>query len=256
MLIPIKDYNPTRRTAYITIVLISLNILIFLFQSFYSPLGPREHRYFSPLNYHIYSYGMIPREITGRERILIKVPVPVEDVFGNPAGVREFILERTVNPFLTVFYSLFMHGSLLHLLGNMLFLWIFGNNIEDRLGPVIFVLFYLVCGAGASLVHLVFNWSSQVPVIGASGAVSGVMGAYLILFPRAQVKTLVFIFFFITFVDIPAAIFLVVWFVLQLINIGSASHIAWFAHIGGFLLGAFLIRRLTGKSKPGVEIIE
>ena len=239
-----------------TLAIIVINILVFLFQSFYFPAPTGQQGIISPLTYHIYSRGMIPREITSGKPVFIRFPVAVKDAFGNRVGVREYVLKREVNPFLSIFNSLFMHGSLLHLLGNMLFLWIFGNNIEDRLGPLIFLLFYLVCGAGAALIHLLFNWNSQIPVIGASGAVSGVMGAYLILFPRAQVKTLVFIFFFITFVDIPAGVFLVVWFIFQLINIGSASHIAWFAHVGGFLLGAFLIRQIIKKTPPITEIIE
>jgi membrane associated rhomboid family serine protease len=129
----------------------------------------------------------------------------------------------------------------------MVVLWIFGNNIEDKLGPWKFLTFYFICGLGSALVHLLFNWSSVIPIIGASGAIAGVMGAYLILFPKAKIKTLVFVLFFITFIDIPAAVFLILWLVLQFLNIGSSSNIAWFAHIGGFLIGAFMISRVAKK---------
>ena len=135
----------------------------------------------------------------------------------------------------------------------MLFLWIFGNNIEDYLGKTLFVLFYLVSGTGAVLLHVLFNLSSLTPVIGASGAVSGVMGAYLILYPKAKVKTLVFIFIIFTFIDIPAGIFLAVWFIFQFFYTSSGG-IAWLAHVGGFLAGASLIY-LIKKRKPIVEIV-
>lgn len=256
MFIPIKDYNPTQRTCYITIILIILNIFIFLYQSFFTPVPSLNQKNFTPLNYHIVSNGMIPKEITSFTKINFKIPAPVINNSGAIIGYQDYLLKRKINPFLSIIYSIFMHGSILHLLGNILFLWIFGNNIEDQLGPWIFLLFYLICGIGASLIHLVFNWNSLVPVIGASGAVSGIMGAYLILYPKAQIKTLVFILFFITFIDIPAAVFLLIWFILQIINIGSASNIAWFAHIGGFLLGALLVYKITKRSKSKMEIIQ
>ena len=135
-----------------------------------------------------------------------------------------------------------MHGSWLHLLGNMLFLWIFGNNIEDRLGRIKFVFFYLLCGIVASLAHVLFNLDSLVPVIGASGAVSGVMGAYLALFPTARVRTLVFLFILVTTMDIPASVFLVIWFLFQFLSAGGGSGIAWLAHVGGFVLGFLLLK--------------
>lgn len=149
-----------------------------------------------------------------------------------------------------------MHGSLLHLFGNMLFLWIFGNNIEDYLGRLRFLIFYFACGIGASLVHVLFHLNSQVPVIGASGAVSGIMGAYLILYPGARVRTLVFLFFFITFIDIPAFVFLIVWLVFQFFYAGANTGIAWLAHVGGFFIGLFLVKKMRKKHKPIIEIIQ
>jgi membrane associated rhomboid family serine protease len=132
----------------------------------------------------------------------------------------------------------------------MLFLWIFGNNIEDRLGWLRFIVFYLLCGIGASLAHVIFNLNSLIPVIGASGAVSGVMGAYLALFPRARVRTLLFIFVLVTTVDVPAAVFLVIWFLFQFLSAGSGSAIAWLAHVGGFILGYVLVRIFLHGQKP------
>ena len=146
-----------------------------------------------------------------------------------------------------------MSISIMHLLGNMLFLWIFGNNIEDYLGKVLFILFFLVSGTGAAFLHILFNLNSLTPVIGASGAVSGVMGAYLILYPKAKIKTLVFIFIIVTFVDIPAGIFLALWFIFQFFYTSSGG-IAWLAHVGGFIAGVSLIY-LVKRRKPVVELV-
>ncbi len=176
--------------------------------------------------------------------------------WARTAGVSEVVYQRRVSPPLSLFFSLFMHGSWLHLLGNMLFLWIFGNNIEDRLGRIKFIFFYLLCGIGASLTHILFNMNSLIPVIGASGAVSGVMGAYMVLFPHARVRTLVFIFILITTMDIPAAAFLAIWFIFQFLSAGGGSGIAWLAHVGGFILGFLLIKFLVDKKKPVVEILQ
>jgi membrane associated rhomboid family serine protease len=150
-------------------------------------------------------------------------------------------------PLLTLLTSMFLHGSLLHLLGNMLYLWIFGNNIEDRLGPIRFILFYLVCGIAAALTHILFQPGSRIPMIGASGAIAGVLGAYWALFPRARVKTFVFLIFYIAVIPIPAGIVLGLWFLLQVLNVGLGGGVAWFAHIGGFLAGILLIRLALGR---------
>jgi membrane associated rhomboid family serine protease len=146
---------------------------------------------------------------------------------------------------------MFLHGSLFHLLGNMLYLWIFGNNIEDRLGPVRFGLFYVVCGVAAALTHILFEPGSRVPMIGASGAIAGVLGAYAVVFPRARVKTFIFLIFYIDVVAIPAAIVLGLWFLLQILNVGMGGGVAWFAHIGGFLSGIVLIRLALGPGFRG-----
>jgi membrane associated rhomboid family serine protease len=210
MFIPLRDENPTRRFPAITISLIALNIGLFLFQAL-SPQG---------LAHYVQRMGVIPYEISHLESLA--------------EGVR-------LAPPLTLFAAMFLHGSLFHLLGNMLFLWIFGNNVEDFLGPIRFLLFYLVSGLGASLFQVLFSPNSRVPMIGASGAIAGVLGAYLILFPAARVVTLVFLFFFVRLVAIPAAVVLGLWFALQILNVGMGGGVAWFAHIGGFLLGMGLI---------------
>ena len=239
MLFPLKDYNPTRHTAYVTILLIAINVGVFFYQGYIS----RE-----PLNFHIAESAMVPYEISHQENVDLRVG---EDRLG-----RTLVYKRDITPFLSILTSIFMHGSLMHLVGNMLFLWIFGNNIEDHLGKVKFIIFYLVVGVGASLIHVVFNFNSVVPVIGASGAVSGVMGAYLILYPHAKVRTLVFIFIIITFMDIPAYLFLILWFVFQFFYAGSGSGIAWMAHVGGFIIGIILIKLMKNKRRPVIEIIE
>ena len=240
MLFPIKDYNPTTRTAYVTIALIAVNIMIFLYQWGLSQ---------KPFELHIAESALVPYEITHFKN----ADLPL----GKDPWGRTVVYERDISPVFSIFTSIFMHGSLWHLLGNMLFLWIFGNNIEDYLGKFKFILFYLACGAGASLIHVVFYFNSLVPVIGASGAVSGIMGAYLILYPNARVYTLVFIFIFITFVDIPAFVFLIVWFIFQFFYAGSGSSVAWMAHVGGFVIGILLIRWLRKKPrKPIIEFID
>jgi len=237
MFIPIKDYNPTNRTAYVTILFICINVAVFLYQGVFSQ---------KPLAYHVAGSAMVPYEVSHYKNI--PVPLGVDRI-----GRVVYYDGRTINPVLSILTSIFMHGSFLHLLGNMLFLWIFGNNIEDYLGRLRFIFFYLACGIGASLIHILFNLNSTTPVIGASGAVSGVMGAYLILYPHAKVRTLVFLFIFITFVDIPAFIFLIIWFAFQFLYAGGQSSIAWLAHVGGFILGILLIKMM--QRRPRVRLI-
>ena len=153
--------------------------------------------------------------------------------------------------------SMFLHGGWLHLIGNMWFLWIYGDNVEDTLGHLKYLLFYLLCGVAAGLVHMAFNIDSRVPTVGASGAIAGVMGAYVIKFPRSRIVTLVPVFFFLTTVEIPASVILVYWFVVQIFSgvgqIGyshlSQGGVAWFAHVGGFLAGTLLIFALRPSGR-------
>ena len=161
---------------------------------------------------------------------------------GQQAFVYTFGVVPAYFSFVSVLTSMFVHGGLAHIAGNMLFLWIFGDNVEDFYGHFTYLFFYLLCGIGSGLLHVLFNMSSAVPALGASGAISGVMGAYLILYPRSQILTLVFIFL----VPIPAVIILGLWFVMQFLSafgsLGSVTSggVAWWAHVGGFLLGMFI----------------
>jgi membrane associated rhomboid family serine protease len=218
-MIPLKDDVPSYTFPYVTLFIIALNIFVFTYQL---TLGVRGTESF------IYRTAAIPYEITN----LIDI---------RPRSV--------VPPPLTLFTAMFVHGGVLHLAGNMLFLWIFGDNIEDVLGHFKFILFYLGSGVVASMAHIFIEPSSTLPMIGASGAIAGVLGAYFLLFPRAQVLTLVFLVFFINIVRIPAVIFLGLWFLFQILSSGSGGGIAWYAHIGGFVAGAAIVLILRPKKR-------
>jgi len=225
MFIPLKDDNPTFRFPFVTISLIVANIFIFFYQLFSS----------QGLKYYIIKLGAIPWAITH-----LKSSILITEIF----------------PPLTIISSMFIHAGFFHLFGNMLYLWIFGNNIEDFLGPLKFLIFYTLSGTGAALTHIIFHPNSTKPMVGASGAIAGVLGAYLILYPYARVHTLVFLFFFIRIVPIPAGIILSLWFIIQVMNVGLGGGIAWFAHIGGFLTGIVLIRILSKKRRKTPLIIQ
>lgn len=220
-MIPFKDDNPTRTFPLFTIGIIFINIIVFLFQMT-SPIEPRRI---------VYSYGAIPY-----------VLLTFKDI-------------QPIHPFLTVFTSMFMHGGIFHIFSNMLYLWIFGNNIEDKLGHMRFLIFYLLCGIVAAYTHAITEPRSMIPMIGASGAVSGILGAYALLFPHARIHTLIFFGFFIQVVRLPAFFVLGFWIVIQFINgilskgIVGQGGVAWFAHIGGFLFGLFTIKLFLGKRR-------
>lgn len=227
-MLPIRDDNPTRTFPLVTFLLILANSLVWLWEV---SLGSG-----AALTAAYIRFGFIPGILTG--------------AYQAPAG--------SLQPYvLTVLTSMFMHGSWSHILGNMLFLWIFGNNIEDSLGHSRYLLFYLAGGVVAALVQLMSGPSSNVPTIGASGAIAAVMGAYFFLFPRARVQTLIF-FIFIAVVRIPAWIFLGIWFFLQLFEgtYGTAQGVAVWAHVGGFLFGmliAWIVRkRARGSMQYGI----
>jgi len=219
MFIPLRDENPTSRFPVVTIALIAVNAVVFLFQA----VAPQS------LELTAVRFGAVPFAITHFRSLPEAAAFP---------------------PLLTLLTSMFVHGSLFHLFGNMLYLWIFGNNIEDRLGPIRFSLFYLVCGVIAALTHILFQPGSRIPMIGASGAIAGVLGAYWTLFPRARVKVFIFLIFYIDVVAIPAGIVLGLWFLLQLLNVGIGGGVAWFAHVGGFLAGLLLIRLAPRPAVP------
>jgi membrane associated rhomboid family serine protease len=239
MLLPLRDDNPTRRTAVFTIILIMTNAAVFIYLNFLAPHPPE---------YYVYSSALIPWEITHFQNASIPVRTASDQTIGY--------FRREIPPFQSLITSMFMHGSLMHLLGNMLFLWIFGNNVEDSLGGIRFLLFYLLAGIAASLIHTLFHPLSLTPVLGASGAISGVMGAYLVLYPRARIHTLVFLFILVTTVDIPAAVFLIVWFLFQFFYAGGGEGVAWLAHVGGFIMGILLLRLLQNRKPARVEFMK
>ncbi len=209
-MIPIKDENPTQIIPYVTFGLIFINLAVYIYQL---TLDPRQEMYF------VYHYGAVPALLTGQAQVN---------------------LQDTMIPWpLTLITSAFLHGGLFHLAGNMLYLWIFGNNIEDALGHVKFIVFYLVGGVLAGLAHVATNPASPLPMIGASGAIAAVLGAYLVLYPRANVVIMVFLFFIVQLVKVPAVVVLMVWFFLQIV--GGGEGVAWMAHVGGFVAGMLLI---------------
>jgi len=215
MFIPLKDLNPSRTYPFVNVTLILANITVFIYELGLEATLP--HRAYEAL---LLSYSTVPA----------RFPAFL-------SGHASF--EVSFAPLVT---SMFLHYGFLHIAGNMLFLWIFGDNVEDFFGHIAYLFFYLVCGVGAGLLHVVFNLHSSIPAVGASGAISGVMGAYILLHPRARILTLVFIFP----LPVPAVIFLGLWYVMQFVSGinalggGPSGGVAWWAHIGGFLLGMLL----------------
>ena len=248
-MIPFRDDNPTRRFPLVVVALIVGNVAVYLHQWL---LPPGEEVLFTC------KYGVVPAVLFGQATVADSARYVLSHS-APPALVNAFLADRplSVAPlqpiWLTLFTSMFLHGGFVHLLSNMLYLWIFGNNIEDLLGHARFVLFYLVCGLLAAGLQVALSVSSPVPMIGASGAIAGVLGAYFAKFPRARVQVLVFLFFFITVVWVPAGLLLLLWFLGQVLDsvgaIGQTARggVAVFAHIGGFLAGYWIIRRL----RPG-----
>lgn len=219
-MIPIRDENPTTTFPFITLIIIFLNIAIFIYQI---SLGQNMEAFIMKL-------AVVPYEIIHMTDLEPHAAIPI------PA---------------TLITSIFLHANLVHLSGNLLYLWIFGNNIEDALGHIRFAIFYLLSGLIATSAHIFANPYSTTPLIGASGAIAGILGAYLVLYPTARIHTLLFFIFFIKIVRIPAAIILVLWFVIQLLNSAeSGSGVAWHAHIGGFLGGIFLVKPFMKKKSP------
>jgi membrane associated rhomboid family serine protease len=218
-MMPLKDDIPSSKPPIVTVALISANCLIF----FYLLSWGKEFQN------ALIKWGAVPFEITHGEELTPGLAFPV---------------------YLSLFSSMFMHGGFLHLAGNMLYLWIFGDNVEDKLGHIKFFIFYILCGLFASLTYILTASNSKIPMVGASGAIAGVLGAYIINFPHARILTLVFFGFFIRITSIPALLVLGFWFVLQLLyglpSLGSATGgVAWFAHVGGFLSGILLFKLFT-----------
>lgn len=225
-MIPIRDTIQSRNYPVVNSIIIAVNVLLYLVQL---AQGDR-------LNQFIVTYGLVPAR------------------YSAPQIAAYFSFGQQVISF---FSFMFLHGGFLHLLGNMWSLYIFGDNVEDRLGPIRYLLFYLLCGFLSGLSHLLINWHSQVPTIGASGAIAGVMGAYFLLYPGAKVLTLIPIFFIPYFIQIPAFLFLGFWFVLQFISAagssGQAGGVAWWAHIGGFVFGMIFLKLFLKVPEIGVS---
>jgi membrane associated rhomboid family serine protease len=232
-MIPIGDYAGERRHfPYVNYALIVVNVLAFL----YEVMQPDAQ-----LNRFIAQWGAVPREIVTGTDLLPTIGVPV---------------------YVTLLTSIFLHGGWLHLGGNMLYLWVFGDNVENAFGPVKYLLFYLVCGVAATAAQIAIDPSSTIPTVGASGAIAGVMGAYLVMFPGATVRTVIILVVFVTVVYLPAILVIGVWFLLQLVNgvtsLGAPAQqgggVAFFAHIGGLIAGALLAlllrRRDYGRASP------
>jgi membrane associated rhomboid family serine protease len=225
-MIPIRDINPSKNYPVVNSTIIGINILVYLLQL---SQGPELDRF-------IYVYGLVPAR------------------YSVPHVASYFTFFQQVFSFLSF---IFLHGGFLHLLGNMWSLYIFGDNVEDRLGPFRYIIFYLACGIASGVSHLILNSNSNIPTIGASGAIAGVMGAYLLLHPRSRILTLIPIIFIPWFVEIPAYFFIGFWFMLQLINAagsqGGAGGIAWWAHIGGFVFGIIFLKLALKVPSTGMS---
>jgi len=234
--IPFRDDNPTRTVPIITIAIIAVNVAVFLYQSI---LPDARQLAF------VYTHAAIPAVLLGQASLTEVLP------HGLLAAAHAYSIPiQPLQPiWLTIFTSMFLHGGFLHLGGNMLYLWIFGNNVEDLLGPARYIAFYFLCGLVAAAAQIVFSIGSPMPMIGASGAIAGVLGAYYIRFPQARVQCLVFLFFLVTVIWLPAGLVLLLWFLLQVLNsLGVIGHsaqggVAVFAHVGGFIAGWALVRR-------------
>jgi membrane associated rhomboid family serine protease len=225
-MIPIRDAIRSKHFPAVNVLIIGLNIIVFLWELIQGP----------HLEEALFLFGVVPIR------------------YSDPALSTHFTTFQQFLPFLT---SMFLHGGFLHILGNMWFLYIFGDNIEDRLGHIRYLIFYIFCGVAAGLVHLFTNWNSKIPTIGASGAISGVMGAYLLLYPRARILTLIPIFFFFQFVELPAFIFLGFWLFLQLFSASltpsNVGGVAFWAHIGGFVAGLIFIKIFDVIPRTGLS---
>jgi membrane associated rhomboid family serine protease len=242
-LFPLRDNIPTLRFPVVTIVLLVANVLAyFLWQK-----GGILH---GPDDAHVVDYGWIPYEIKhpGQQCIAQGGGIACGDVTGQPPVL------------VTAFTSMFMHGGILHLAGNMLFLWIFGNNVEDSMGKIKFIIFYALGGLAALAGQTLVSSGSgdAIPLVGASGAIAAVLGGYIVLYPRARVLTLIFIILFFTIIEIPAMVVLGIWFLQQLLfgflglsdATGGGGGVAYFAHIGGFVFGLLMIRAFARRKNP------
>ena len=235
---PLKDNIPTDRFPIVTVAFIVANVVIY----FFLQDGGWELTSNTAGDWPVGEYALVPCDVTG------------ECAPGEVPGGH-------IGPLASVFTSMFMHGSILHLGGNMLFLWIFGNNVEDSMGPVRFVLFYLAGGIAADALQIVFDLDSAIPTLGASGAVAAVLGGYILIYPRARVFTVIFIVVFFTVIELPAMVVLGLWFAQQILfgaleygaGATEGGGVAYFAHIGGFVFGLATIRLVATRIKDVPE---
>ncbi|SMO77861.1 Membrane associated serine protease, rhomboid family [Balnearium lithotrophicum] len=229
-MIPIKDFNPSRSTPVVTILIIVACSIVFLYEIL---LPPNIREVF------IRMFAVVPFEV------MHGVDIPPPD---------------PLTPYGNLISYQYLHGGFLHIFGNMLFLWVFGDNVEDRLGKLKYFIFYTLCGISAAIIQSLVYPNSNIPLIGASGAISGVLGAYAVMFPRAQILTLIFIFFFIDVIVLPASLWIGIWFLMQFmsalisVNHLSMGGVAWFAHIGGFITGIVLVKMLYRRKEEEFEI--
>ena len=237
-MIPLADENPTRSKPYIVYMLLILNVFVYLVDALgrQGPIGG------------LWSYSMIPKAVVTNE----PTQHIVRMVVGNTLQQYKIIHQGLDPQWLTIFTSMFMHASLMHIGGNMLYLWIFGNNIEDVLGHFKFLVFYLACGFLAAVAHILSDVNSVIPTVGASGAIAGILGAYILLFPGARVRTMIIFGWFIDFVALPASLVLGVWFLIQLTGLAGTGGqigggVAYWAHVGGFVAGLVIIWTLGCK---------
>jgi membrane associated rhomboid family serine protease len=228
-MIPLKDLTPRRSFPFVTLLLIAANVVVFFYQISLPPKAA---------DVLIKTYGLIP----------IRIQYAM-------AGVHHMTFLRA---FVPLFTCMFLHGGWLHIIGNMWFLWIFGANVEDRFGSVVYLFFYLVCGLGSGLSQVLFSWGSSIPSIGASGAISGVLGAYVVFFPGSRILTLVTLLIIWFLARIPAIVFIGLWFIMQFLSgLGSlgaanAGGVAWWAHVGGFALGAVIAFATKSETRQAV----
>lgn len=290
-MIPIKDTNPTRKFAYLTIIIIILNVYVFILQK--SLDGNEEEFFFfnhsvipkcfiaslrgpdaydaaieetksflteaitnESFNAYVNRYRIRLLTISQEERLKDQLRNEARNTVDEKFHRRNLGFTGVVAEILSIFSSMFIHGSIMHLIGNMWFLWIFGNNIEDILGVIKFVVFYLLCGIFAAFGHILFSLNSVVPTIGASGAISGVLGAYIIIYPHARILTFIPIGWFLWMEDLPAYVFLGYWIVIQILFAAfsnpftkSSGGVAWVAHIAGFFAGVLLVILFKGRKK-------
>ena len=247
MFFPLRDYRKSGSFPWVTVALIAINVLVYLYQALV--LGDQRvvlrqglrSEVISLEDLFIFQYGVTPCEVTASCQPFPAATFPI---------------------WLTLFTAMFLHGGLLHVASNMWYLWIFGDNVEDAMGKPRFLIFYLLGGMAAAAAQILANTSSQIPMVGASGAIAGVLGAYLVLFPQGRILTLVWVFFFVRLIQLPAMIVLGLWFLLQLLSVSvgggalQGEGVAWMAHIGGFAAGVLLVRLFTSPSYNAPRLSE